>query len=196
MYGDPGQKPHLLSANRPGTTFEPFTKTVKKSMSLAANLPYVIGFKDYEETQFAGARMAMLDAWRVFSMERDWLGADMCQPITTALMEEAWLRSEIDYPAATFYRDIHLLTACDWRGYPKGDIEPVKTAQADVMLVQNNMKTREKCIIERGDDPSRVTRQLEDEKNDLESRGLPVYGPDKDIAGNTPDGDSGGSNDE
>lgn len=178
MYGEPNQKPHILSANRPGTTFEPFTKTVKKSLSLAAGLPYVIGFKDYEETQFAGARMAMLDAWRVFSMEREWLASGLCQPIFTALMEEAWLRGDIDYPVENFYRDMDLVTGCDWRGAPKGDIEPVKSTQSDVLLYKNNLKTREQCIIERGGDPRRVTRQLEEENEDLTDRGLPVYGPE------------------
>lgn len=180
-YGSSGQKPHLLSANRPGTTFEPFTKTVKKSLSMAANLPHVIGFKDFEETSFAGARMAMLEAWRVFAMERDWDGADTCQPVFTSLMEEAWLRGEIDYPADKFYRDLDLLTASEWRGAPKGDIEPVKAAQADVLLNKASAKTKEQMIIERGGDPQRVFAQLEDEMVLLESKGLPVYGPDVEI---------------
>ena len=38
----------------------------------------------------------------------------MCQPIFTALMEEAWLRGDIDYPAEKFYRDMDLVTGCDW----------------------------------------------------------------------------------
>jgi capsid protein len=122
--------------------------------------------------------MAMLDAWRVFSMERDWLASGLCQPIFTALIEEAWLRGDIDYPVNRFYRDMDLFTSCDWRGAPKGDIEPVKATQSDVLLYKNNLKTREQCIIVRGGDPRRVTRQLEEENDDLTGRGLPVYGPD------------------
>jgi lambda family phage portal protein len=191
MYGEPNQKPHVLAANRPGTTFDPFTKTVKKSLSLAANMPYVIGFKDYEETNFAGARMAMLDAWRVFTVHRRWLGSGACQPITTSLMEEAWLMGEIAYPSKDFYRNIDLLTACDWRGDPKGDIEPVKAAQADVMLIKNSLKDRAQAIIERGGDPRRVTKQLEEENRDLASKSLPLYGPEAEAPakGEKPDED-------
>jgi len=177
MYGAPGEKPHLLSANRPGTTFEPFTKTVKRSLAMACNLPYAVAFKDVSDTQYAGMRAVMLDAWRVFTMERTWFGQGFCQPIWTMLQEENYLVSGLDYP--DFYRDMTALTACEFRGSPKGNIEPIKEAQADILLIKNNLKTREACIIERGGDPQRTVRQLEEEKNDLESRGLPPFGPEK-----------------
>ncbi len=171
-YGNVGEKPHLLAAARPGVTFEPFTRTVKKSLAMSLNMPYTVLFKDVEGTNFAGFRAAMLDAWRVFSMERTWHGRNFCQPVFTMLMEEAYLRGDLDYPR--FYDDMHAICQCDWRGAPKGDIEPVKAAQADILLIKNNLKTREQAIIERGEDPRRVFRQLEEEKNDLEERGLPT----------------------
>jgi lambda family phage portal protein len=175
LYGNAGEKPHLLSAARPGTTFEPFTKTVKKSIALACGMPYVVAFKDVEGTSYAGFRAAMLDAWRVFSMDRVWHGRYLAQPLFTMLMEEAYLRGELPYPA--FYRDMHELTRCEWRGAPKGNIEPVKEIQAEILAINNNLKTREAAIIENGfGDPRRTFRQLEEEANELIERGLPPWG--------------------
>lgn len=102
---------------------------MKKSIALACGLPYVVAFKDVEQTSYAGFRAAMLDAWRVFSMDRVWHGRYLAQPLFTMLMEEAYLRGEIPYPA--FYRDLHELTRCEWRGAPKGNIEPVKEIQVE-----------------------------------------------------------------
>lgn len=172
LYGSPGETPHLLSANRPGTTFEPFTRTVKKSIAMALNMPYPVLFKDVENVNFAGFRSAMLDAWRVFEMERKWHGAGLCQPIYTMLMEEAYLRGNLD--VSDFYGQMHALTKAEWRGAPKGDIEPIKAVQADVLAIQNNLKTRAESIAERGGDVRIVFDQLEEEREMLEEKGLPT----------------------
>lgn len=172
MYGDHGQKPHPIAANRPGTTFQVFVKEIKKALALSLNMPYVSLFKDVEETNYAGFRSAMLDAWRVFTHRRQWLGQGFCQPRRTMLLEEAWLRRELDVP--DFYERMHLYTACKWIGTPKGNIEPVKEAQADILLIKNNLKTRGQTIMEQGGERQNVFDDLEEEREELERRGLPT----------------------
>lgn len=170
MYGSANQKPHLLSPDRPGTTFDPFTKIIKKAIAMGVNVPYPVIFKDVEGVNFAGFRAAMLDAWRVFTMHRTWLAEDTCQPIYTMLQEEAYLRNEID--VVDFYVNMLALTRADWRGSPKGDIEPIKAAQADAILIQNNLKTRAEAIAERGGELRATLDQLEEEQNMMKERGL------------------------
>lgn len=170
MYGNAGEKPHLLSPDRPGTTFDPFTKIIKKAIAMGINIPYPVAFKDVEDVNFAGFRSAMLDAWRVFMIHRTWLGEDTCQPIYTMLMEEAYLRGQID--ADNFYLHMDAITHCDWRGSPKGDIEPIKAVKADVLAIKANIKTRAEAIAERGGDLRSTFDQLEEEKRMLLERGL------------------------
>lgn len=169
-YGNLNQKPHLLSPSRPGSTFDPFTKIIKKGMSMGVNLPYPIAFKDTDGVNFAGFRSVMLDAWRVFMMYRTSLAEDTCRPIYTMLQEEAYLKGELD--VKEFYEFHSEVTRADWRGDPKGDIEPIKAAQADILLIQNNLKTRAAAIAERGGDIRSVMDQLEEEQQMMEERGL------------------------
>lgn len=170
MYGNTGEKPHSISANRPGATFEPFTKVIKKAIAMSLNIPYPVIFKDVEGVNFAGFRSAMLDAWRVFTFHRTWLGQGFCQKIYTMLQEEAYLRGEFNTP--DFYTNILALTHADWRGSPKGDIEPIKAAQGDILLIQNNLKTRAEAIAERGGDVRTTFDQLEEEEEMMKDRGL------------------------
>jgi lambda family phage portal protein len=170
MYGSTNQKPHLLSPDRPGTTFDPFTKIIKKAIAMGVNIPYPVIFKDVEGVNFAGFRSAMMDAWRVFMMHRTWLAEDTCQPVYTMLQEEAYLRNEIDVD--DFYINMLALTRADWRGSPKGDIEPIKAAQADALLIQNNLKTRAEAIAERGGELRATLEQLEEEQAMMKERGL------------------------
>jgi len=172
MYGSAGQKPHPINPNRPGQTFEVFVKEIKKALALSLNMPYVSLFKDVEDTNYAGFRSAMLDAWRVYTYRRQWLGKRFNQPIYSMLIEEAFLRGELDVP--DFYDKMHLYTQAQWMGSPKGNIEPVKETQAEVLAIQNNLVTRSSVITGRGGERTQVFDELEEEQDDLAARGLPT----------------------
>lgn len=170
LYGNEGEEAVPISANRPGTSFEPFTKTIKKAIAMSLNIPYPVLFKDVEGVNFAGFRSAMLDAWRVYMMHRKWMAENFCQVVYTMLQEEAYLKGELE--AKDFYTNMQALTRCDWRGSPKGDIEPIKAAQADALLIQNNLKTRAESIAERGGDLRTTMDQLAEEQEMMRERGL------------------------
>lgn len=176
LYGNKGEKPHMLAATRPGVTFEPFLKTVKKSIALSANIPYPVLFKDVEGVNFAGFRSAMLEAWRTFSYRRSLRGADLCQPIGTMLMEEAWLLGHLDI--GEFYPQMHQLTRAEWRGAPKGDIEPYKQAMANIALNNHRLKPKSTCIAELDGDADYldVFDQIEEEEQLLADKKIPVAG--------------------
>jgi lambda family phage portal protein len=170
LYGEKGEKPHTINANRPGQTFDPFTKLIKKSMAYALGMPYAVLFKDPEGLNFSGFRSALLDAWRVYSMRRTWLGRDTCQPIYTMLMEEAFLRGEL--PVDNFYSLMPELTRCDWQGAPKGDIEPIQAIKADILEIQHKLKTRRQAAAERARDWDAVIEGLDEEEEEIKDRGM------------------------
>jgi len=171
MYGNRGEIPHLLSPNRPGQTFEPFMRKIHKTIAMSVNYPYAILFSDMDGMSFAGYRGAMLDAWRSVMFYRQLTAEGSDQAIYTMLMEEAYLRGEFSVP--DFYLKMHALTRCQWRGAPKGDIEPVKAVQADQLAIETKIKTREEAIAERGDaDCATVFDQLAEEEKMLRERNL------------------------
>jgi lambda family phage portal protein len=171
MYGAEGQKPHALSAQRPGATFEPFIRTIERSISLSLDIPYPVLFKDFEGMNYASYRSAMLEAWRVFNHRRKWLGSGFCQIPYSMLIEEAWLKGELPM-IEDFYGQMYNLLNAQWIGPPKGQIEPVKEAQADIVSIQNNLKTREEVILERGRDLRSTFDQLEEEQELMDDKGL------------------------
>ena len=197
MYGNPGEKPNLLSADRPGQTFEPFTRIIKTAMAVGIGVPYAIAFKDLNGISFAGFRGAMLEAWRVFSHRRQWLGEGFCQKPYTMVMEEAWLAGRIT--VKNFYSNMPGLTRAEWRGYPKGDIEPVKAAQADIMQIDYNLKTMDRSIAENGGELLTTLDQREEEQEMMAERKLVFAktppttalgsGVDESAAGTAPGGD-------
>ena len=175
MYGNPGEKPHPIAANRPGTTFPSFVRELKKAFAHGLNIPYPVLFKDVDNVSFAGFRSAMLEAWRVYSWRRQHIGRGPSQSIYNMLQEEAFLRGDLPIPGGVsyFYENMDALCACEWYGAPKGDIEPYKAVKADLLSNEGNIKPLERIILETGGgNPGAVLRQLEKENKDLKKRGL------------------------
>jgi lambda family phage portal protein len=186
MYGREGQRPHLLSPERPGITFEPFVKIIRQAISMSVGIPYNVLFSDFTGMNYASYRSAMLDAWRVYKMRRTWIGQDVCQPIFTMLMEEAWLRDKLNLFGKDFYEYMHEITRADFIGPPKGQIEPVKEISADVMAYKNNLKTQRQIILEQGGDIDAVYDQLADEKNMRKEKGLDEQEQEGNLNNNEP----------
>ena len=179
-YGKGGEKPHLISPDRPGTTFDPFTKIIKKAIAQGTGIPYNVLMKDLDGVTFAGFRAAMLEAWRTYSYHRTRIGQADLQSKYTMLMEEAWARGRLSI-GADFFDKMQLYTAAEWVGAPKGDIEPFKAAQADILKVGANIKTLERAIIEDGGAGfAEVTDQRSEENARLTAKDLPVPGASPD----------------
>lgn len=170
MYGNSGEKPNVISSNRPGTTFDPFTKIILKAISASINIPYLALFKDLDNATFAVFRGAMLEAWRVYNFHRTWQGQMTCTPIYQMLMEEAYLRRELK--VNDFYSNMEALSQADWIGYPQGDIQPNVIAETDIKLIEKNLKTRTRAIIERGGTLLSTLDGLEEEQELLKEKGL------------------------
>lgn len=175
-YGNKGETPHLLAADRPGRTFDPFTRIIKKAISQGTGVPFNVLFKELDGVTFAGFRAAMLEAWRVYSYHRSRIGQRDLRRKYTMLMEEAWARDRLSI-GLEFFDKIHLYTAAKWVGAPKGDIEPFKAAQADILKIGANIKTLEQTIIEDGGEGfEEVTDARSEENAILIDKELPVPG--------------------
>jgi capsid protein len=170
MYGSEGEQPHPIQAQRPGVTFQPFVRVIGQSIAMSLGIPYPVLFKDFTGMNFASYRSAMLEAWRVYKQQRTWLAAGLCQPVYRMLQEEAWLLGHLK--VAKFYNQMYHITRADWIGPPKGQIEPVKEVQADILAIQNNLKSRTETALEANRDHKKTVKQLAEEQRDLKAAGL------------------------
>ncbi len=150
LYGRSGEEPELLSANRPGDNFVPFIETVLRAASSCAGIPYEVAAKKYGDMNYSSARAALLEAWRVFGQRQEWLIRHFCKPVWSMLMEECWLRDYIEMPK--FYSHMDAYCQSKWIVPPKGHIDPVKEASANIMKWKYKQKTQTDIAAEDGRD--------------------------------------------
>lgn len=113
-------------------------------------MPNEAVMKDFSKTNYSSARAALLEAWRVYLMYRSWFARLYCQPIFQMVMEEAWLRDFITLAngAQDFYAALPLWCNVTWIGPARGYVDPVKEANANILLNQPGLKTRKEILEE------------------------------------------------
>jgi len=154
MYGNPGEKPHILKNERPGNTFQGFVETILRAVGASIGMPYEVVAKDFSKTNYSSARAALLEAWRVYMLYRTWMERHLCQPVWRMVLEEAWLRGELKLPAGApdFYDAINEYTHATWIGPARGHVDPEKEAKANKLLKDEHVLTLADWTAEHGKD--------------------------------------------
>lgn len=174
MYGNAGQKPHIIKNERPGGSFPIFVETMLRAVGAATGLPYEIVAKDFSKTNYSSARAALLEAWRFFSMYQTWLVNHFTQPVWEMVFEEAWLRGMIKLPKGSpdFYSARSAWTNASWTPPKRGWIDPVKEVAAGKEAIISNMSTLADWYAEQGKDWEEQLRQIERERQLMKDLGL------------------------
>jgi len=154
LYGNSGEKPHILSGTRPNGSFAVFLETILRAVGAAAGMPYEVVAKDFSKTNYSSARAALEEAWRVFGQYQDWLVTYFCQVVWQMVMEEAFLRGYIKLPkgAPDFYAARAEWTAATWIVPERTQLDPVKEMAAAIMGLNANIGTAADIAAKRGKD--------------------------------------------
>lgn len=149
-YLDQGDSVTGFSPNRPGDTFGPFMEMTIRELGIALDLPYELIAKDFSKSNYSSARAALLEARKFFTMRQMWLAKYICQPAYEMVMEEAWLRGEID--VSDFLDRKREYCRAKW--IPNGWqwVDPVKEATGNKISLENNMNTLTNILASRGED--------------------------------------------
>mgnify|MGYP001125491534 CR=1 FL=1 len=174
LYGNPGEKPHILKADRPGNSFQVFVETALRAVGAAAGMPYEVVSKDFSKTNYSSARAALQEAWRVFELYQDWLVGGFCQPIWQMFFEEAVLRGRIKLPkgAPDFYSHRAEYCAATWVGPERTNVDPVKEMVADIMGLNAGIITLADIAAKRNKDWEAQAKQRKRERDTFRGLGI------------------------
>lgn len=162
----PGEKMEGINPCRPNASFDPFVLAVLRQIGAALEIPMELLIKHFTAS-YSASRAALLEAWKFFRRQRDWLASDFCQPIYEEWLSEAVARGRIAAPG--FFADPAVRAAycvAEWNGPSPGQIDPLKEVNAAVVRVQNCFSTRarETAELTGGDFDSNLRQRTREEK--------------------------------
>lgn len=190
----PGEKVESLKNERPDNKITDFRENQLKAIAGGTNSGYSSIAKDYDGS-YSSQRQELVEQARVTKVLRGEFVAAFVQPIYARFVETAFAQGLIDLRSAdplTIYDAEHV-------GLGTPYIEPKREQEAAELAVKAGFKSKTQVILENGDNPREVSRQIETERAADAEKGL-VFSSDasssanNSMAGNG-DTDSDGSQD-
>lgn len=185
---NPGEEVQFADPKRPNSGFEPFVNTLCRYVGAALEIPQELLQKSFQSS-YSASRAALLEAWKMFRMRRQWMAKEFCQPVYEEWLAEAVSIGRVKAPG--FLSDPAIRRAysgAEWNGPAPGQLDPIKEVTAAGKRIELGLSTREREAIEvNGSDFDRNIEQLERENELMVAAGLnpnpsaPAVNPAKEV---------------
>jgi lambda family phage portal protein len=179
--GEPGDEAEALSSTQPNSVFDAYILRCLSFIGrpLCFPLPYISG--DFSGATYMNMRFALDMARDNHMQEQDEVLVPFLHRWHRWQMEQ-WIRTELKKAPADWDRR---LIRCKRWPY----IDRLKDAQADILLMQNLLKSHRRVMSDRGDDFEEEVADMAEDRKILVSKGLLAASPDP--AGGGEDGPEG-----
>lgn len=168
-----GEDVTFADPKRPGGQFDSFVNALCRYIGAALEIPQELLQKSFQSS-YSASRAALLEAWKMFRVRRNWLAKEFCQPVYEEWLTEAVANGRIKAPG--FFNDPAVRRAwcmAEWNGPAPGQVDPLKEVNAAAKRIDLAISTREREAIEIGNgDFDRNVKQLSREKQLMKDTGL------------------------
>ncbi len=153
----PGMTIESPDTDRPGQTYEPYTKTSLRGASTGFNMSYEAFSNDYTDASYSSARSASLEERKGYQVQQFLLANQLHQDAWKRLWTMNRLSRTVNLP-----EDIPVV----WQtpGWPW--VDPLKDSKAAEQDLKNGLTSRHKLCMERGIDYDEIQNDLKKESND------------------------------
>lgn len=145
---NPGEKATTSNPARNNASFDPFVTAILRQVGAALELPYEMLVKHFTSS-YSASRAALLEAWKMFKMRRQFMASRFCQPIYEEWLTEAILKGRIQAPG--FLENPLIRKAysqAEWNGPSQGQLDPLKEVNAAIKRVESGFSTRARETVE------------------------------------------------
>ncbi|EGG0402372.1 phage portal protein, partial [Salmonella enterica] len=92
-----GESVETANPGRPNTAFDGFVVAICRQIGAALELPYELLVKHFTAS-YSASRAALLEAWKMFRMRREWMVLSFCQPVYEEWLSEAVAKGRVIAP--------------------------------------------------------------------------------------------------
>jgi len=157
----PGMDIKQASNERPGSTYEPFTKNVLRGASTGVGMSYEAYSNDYTDASYASARSASLEERRGYQVQQRL----MIRLFHQKAWDHLWKMNRLARVEAL---PENMSVVWQTPGWPW--VDPDKDSKAAERDIKNGLNSRHKVCMERGTDYEEVIEDLQQEEKD----GFPI----------------------
>ncbi|EDH6256469.1 phage portal protein [Salmonella enterica subsp. enterica serovar Agbeni] len=153
-----------MQASQGGDDFDKFNEAMLTAVSMGLSAYKTALTGDTSNVNYSAARFGALMERNRFKGNQDRMIDIIVMPLFEAFLNHAVIHSRVNI-RMTQIENIILNTTVIRPKYES--VDPIKDINAEVMLIEKGLKSRSSVIMERGDDPVQVFKEIEAEKSTL-----------------------------
>lgn len=158
----------------PHQQFPEFVKTCLRGISSGLNVSYHALSNDLEGVNYSSIRAGVLEDRETWKSLQNWFIDGLVRPVYEQWVLSSVLRGAIVLPNGGTLRpgDIDRYQSASYQPRRWAWVDPQKDTTANVLAVQNALKSRGEIIREQGRDPEDVWRELAEEQKRMTQLGI------------------------
>lgn len=190
----PGTKLNAKTLGTPGGVGTEFEVSLLRHIAAGIGLSYEEFADDFSKTNYSSGKASMLKTWKHMMSRKKFVADRFANAVFALWLEEELNGGGLPMPRNYDYRVFYTpwgkeaLTACDWIGAGRGQIDELKETQAALLRIKGGLSTHEAEIAKQGGDYRKTFRQLAREKKLAAELGIDISQLDS-----NKDGSTGGS---
>lgn len=161
----PGTKLNAKTLGTPGGVGTEFEVSLLRHIAAGLGISYEEFAHDFSKTNYSSARASMLVTYKHMMARKKFVADRFANEVYALWLEEIMNGNGLPMPRNYDYRVFYApwgkdaLTACDWTGSGRGQIDEMKETQAAVIRIAAGLSTYEIEIAKFGGDWRKVFRQ-------------------------------------
>lgn len=158
----------------PHQQFPDFVKTCLRGISSGLNVSYHALSNDLEGVNYSSIRAGVLEDRETWKSLQNWFIDALVKPVYEQWLLSAVMRGAIVLPGGSALRtaDLDRYMSASYQPRRWAWVDPQKDTTANVLAVQNALKSRGEIIREQGRDPEDVWRELAEEQERMKQLGI------------------------
>lgn len=187
----PGTKFNAKALGTPGGVGTEFEVSLLRHIAAGLGLSYEEFADDFSKTNYSSGKASMLKTWKHMMARKKFVADRFADELFALWLEEDMNNGGLPMPRNYDYRVFYTpwgkeaLTACDWIGAGRGQIDELKETQAALLRIKGGLSTHEAEIAKQGGDYRKTFRQLAREKKLADELGIDISQLDPQRDGST-----------
>jgi lambda family phage portal protein len=174
----PGTSLKVHPLGGPGDLVDGYEDSLLRHIAAGLGISFEEFSADFTKSNYSNARAAMLKTYKHMQARKRFVADRFADEIYALWLEEDFNDGGLPLPRGfdqkIFYQPYgkEAITACDWIGSGRGQIDELKETQAALLRVKGGLSTREIEIAKAGQDWRKLFRQLQREQSLADELGL------------------------
>jgi len=143
-----GMSVETFDPDHPNTAFSDFMKSVLRGAAAGLNVSYNSLSSDLEGVNYSSIRQGVLEDRDNWMLLQAWMIDSFMVPVFETWLEMAILSGQVSLPMTSF----DLYNAPVWKPKRWGWVDPLKDMNANIVAIENGLKSRADVIADQGGD--------------------------------------------